>query len=333
MGIINSIWQYVFHDDMLIISNSSQMKLQSCFRKFELDKLYHHAEGIKDNSFAGDVGNALHKAWQTFIISGDEEASIYELIRAYPISFDKGDFFNITAPRSLEACYSMLQCLMQQDSLIEYELAKIKCLDGETRDAVEVEFMIEIEGLEILGHKVVYVGFIDAIMFNTLSWVYRVFDLKTTRSTMKDSTAEYMHRVQCLPYHLVLEQMLQSMDPDKTLDCFDVTYIHAYIDLIEPSVFPYTFTKDRNELQEWYTKLTIDLNLLKKYTEAGWFPRRGNGCVFYNSPCQHLEICAERDHELIQEYFLMGREPAVPKVYNPWIKIKLAMEELNIHGN
>ncbi len=185
----------------LILSDSSLTGVwEKCKRKLEFHKFYFSSRGGPDHDQA--VGHAMHKAWQVWITEKDEQKTLETLIRAYPADltdtmyrYDDRKFYDATKPKSIESCYATTMEIMGNERLSGYAIANIVCIDGETRPAVEVEFCFDLVNNDgspftINGRKVFYIGFIDAIMFDTLTGDYVVKDLKTTSWKLEDATPQ-----------------------------------------------------------------------------------------------------------------------------------------------
>src|ERR1700761_1328383 len=121
----------------LFLSHSSGRLLESCARKLEFRKMYAHPG--KDRSVPADMGTALHRGVQTYLITKDQDKAIIEYMLSYPIDLCQ----SLMDKYSLEAGYNTLMAIMNEQSLVEYELIKVNCLDGVIRPAVEVPFQID----------------------------------------------------------------------------------------------------------------------------------------------------------------------------------------------
>ena len=308
----------------ITFSHSSLSSYRSCARKLEFRKFYQHG-GKRDASLPADAGSAVHEGYQTYLRTGSEDLAFINMMLAYPTEYygEKDNFWDPTKDRSLEACYSALQAMIASASMMEFSLAEVIDLTGQKRDAVEMEFELKINNFDILGRPVIYQGFIDAIMFNQLTGEYRVIDVKTHRNYRKDLSADYQYHEQCTPYGMVIQHMVSP-----ELMTFEVTYLSVFLDLIEPKVMPYTYTKTLDDMQDWFKSLCFDLKQIKTYAELDWWPRTKNGCVFYNRPCAYLPLCGSRDRESIEGWFLASDdEPYVPAERKPWVVLEIDYPE------
>lgn len=308
--------------EFLRVSYSSLNTYESCRRKFEFDKLYPRKARTDDN-YAADIGKALHCGYQDYLIHHDEERAIWAMMMAFPY---EGEFMQDTDYRSFEATLSTLEEMFLEVKIGEYELANIRrpntpaelsagLSGGVVVPAIEVPFEIRFNGLVLPdGRGISFVGFIDAVMRSHLTQRFRSTDIKTTRDRVKDATAKYRFDTQQVPYGIVIDHIAEG-----EVSQFDVQYLHTYVDLVEPSVKLYEFTKTREDIKEWYTNKLIQFNDIIRFAESNYFPRVEGGCMFYNKPCRYLEPCQSRDRESLEMWFMMGDEPAKQEDFHPWI--------------
>jgi ATP-dependent helicase/DNAse subunit B len=308
--------------EYLRVSYSSLKTFSTCNRKFEFDKLYPRRERTDDN-YAADVGKALHAGYQDYLIHHDEERAIWAMMQVFPY---EGEFMQENDYRSFEAALSTLEEMFAEVQIGEYELAQIRrpntpaelaagLKDGIVVPAIEVPFEIRFNGLTLPdGRGIAFIGYIDAIMRSYTSGRFRTCDIKTTREKVKDATGKYRFDTQQVPYGIVVDHIAQG-----EVDSFEVLYLHTYVDLVEPSVQLYQFTKTREDIKEWFTNKLLTFNDIIRFQDSSYFPRTESGCMFYNRPCRYLEPCQSRDKESLEMWFLMGDEPAKQEEFHPWI--------------
>ncbi len=301
------------------------------------------------------MGKALHSGYQDYLIHGDKEHAIWTLMRTFPYA---GEFQQSNDYRDFNAALATLEMMFEDIKMNEYELARIMrplnadelaanqlVLDARPEDiipdsynfilpydpagivipAIEVPFEIQFEGLRIPpcrmypdGAGISVIGFIDAIMRNYSTGLFRTLDIKTSRMNLRDSTAKFKYDTQQVPYGIVVDHVAQGQ-----VESFEVLYLEAYIDLVEPRVQLYPFLKRQSDIQEWATTKVIQFQQIARFVAMDYFPRTDNGCLFYNSPCRYLEPCQSRDAESLTEWFLLGQEAAKAEEFTPWITAKV----------
>jgi hypothetical protein len=124
---------------------------------------------------------------------------------------------------------------------------------------------------------------------------YLVTDIKTTRKNIMDYSARGEFDEQTVPYGIVLEHLL-----GKEINEFKVSYLSAYIDLLEPKISMYPFTKGEEDIFDWHRGLCEDVDRMARYYTTKWWPRATNGeiCFSFNKACWFLEYCSNRDPEI-----------------------------------
>lgn len=301
----------------LRVSYSSLGTESGCARKFEFQKLYPQRERMFD-SFAADVGTALHRGFQNYLVHQDSDYALWELTRAYPVD---SEYHQANDFRSLEACASTLLEMIDSTAFGEYELAQIvHPLSGQPVPAIEVPFEIQFAGTGGLvlpdGRRFAFVGFMDAILRNKNTGAYRTMDIKTHRRALKDATANYVFNGQQIPYGIMIEQVLGQ---EGSVDSFDVLYLDTYVDLLEPRVEEYVYAKHREDITEWLTNTVMQMQNIAKYAGMDYFPRTSGGCMSWNRPCYWMDVCNSRNRDAIEKFILMNEEPAIPRYELPWI--------------
>lgn len=314
---------YMYPIKKLVLSHSSRSSFRRCTRLLEFGKMFGDASD-QDEFFAAECGKALHEGTQEYLISHDENAAIMAFAIAFPYELEYMKYEN--QARSLEACYATLMQLIQSPIMDRYELIHIKTKFGDTRPAVEVPFAIEITDSPF-PLPIYFVGFIDAILYDRIDDVYLVNDIKTTRMRIDDYSTRYEYDEQTVPYGIILEHIL-----GKKIDEFRVSYLSAFIDILEPRVTLYNFTKTQDHIYDWFRGLCEDIGRIAKYYSQQYFPRATNGetCFSFNRPCWFADYCANRNPEIIERVLpdRTSREGLFHSDIEAWIEAKMQWMEV-----
>jgi hypothetical protein len=305
--------------EYLRLSYSSGNTFESCARKFELDKLFPHRLK-REEAYAADTGSALHAGYQHYLANRDKDAATWAFMEAFPYELE---FQQDNDYRDFNACLATFDEMLDSFALGDYELAQIKRPDGLIVPATEVPFEIRFEGIELPpspkypnGCGVAFIGYIDAIMRNLMTDLYRTLDIKTHRDRTIDRTGKYKFDSQQVPYGIVVDHI--SGQP---VESFEVLYLDTYIDIVDPRVKLYPFLKSREDLQEWLLTRVMQFQLMEKYGQGGFWPRTSGGCMFFNRPCRYLEPCITRDSKTLENWFLMGERAESEKPFEPWVTV------------
>jgi hypothetical protein len=303
----------------LSISHSSRNMMHGCGRRFEFAKLYEKSGD--DTGLAAEVGTALHRGYQHYLVTGDVEYAVFAMMQEYPYALNDNPMHD----RSIEASYATLMAMIEADCMAGQELAQIQCLDNVVRPAIEVPFEFTIKGFSLSRHEhipVTYVGQIDAIMIDHISGEPIVTDIKTHRRNLVDMSPVYQFSDQCLPYAIVLETLLGR----PISNGLQTQYLSTYVDIRNPSMKSIKFNKTSQDVEDWARGLMLDLQWLQYNFDLGWFPRNGEACTGYGSVCHYMDYCAMRDHEALKMFLEMGnlkkRKRRNPE---PWVKIELEL--------
>lgn len=303
----------------LRLSYSTRELLRTCARKMEFRKLYEY--GNREDSEAGDVGICFHKAIQTFLTTNSKTEAVKSLLLSYPIKYN----LRPMQERSLEICYLTLLAVMDNEQFSRYQLAWFE-INGIGKPAVEVPFSFLLnKSLSnplsgTLPIPIKYVGYIDAIFYDTLTDSYIIFDIKTTRQNMSDYSPLFKFSNQDLPYALALEHLL-----GKKIKKLRVIYLVIYIDALVPRVLFYEFEKNEQDIQDWGRGLAVDIQNLQLYYANNWFPRSGK-CYAWNKICPHFDYCESRDPEYISQRLYLAHDGSeAPPPFKPWFEIEFNM--------
>lgn len=304
---------YPFANQPLILSDSTAGAFNSCERKFEFRKLYRHPGGSHD--LAQEVGHCLHIGAQSYAVNNNREKAIFDMLMAYPYHLN-------TDPendRSAEACFAILNKIMDSGYLHKFSIASIKLKDGSVKKAIEVPFRIRFTNIDFFGQPVYWIGFIDIIFFHHGTGEYVIFDVKTSRwRSVHD--ASYMFDEQCIPYAFPIQH---AIDPQ--INSFKVNYMWVYVDLRKPDIKYFEFDKSLEDIRDWARKTLLMINQIKMYTEMGWFPRRGSACYSYNKVCPYFDECGSRDQIFIQRAISLMQDEYYERKFEPWIELDLEL--------
>lgn len=322
---------------ILQVSNSSLALLsKTCARKFQFQKLYQASRS--SDSLPGDVGNALHRTYYTWLETGSRQQAAWTLLTNYPHKYQTSAFNN----RSVEACWATALNMFNAPVMENFDIAQIETVnsDGkkELRPAFEVPFRIVLlnrDGEPLTWRdakgqlwQIEYVGYIDIILFDYTKQEYVIKDIKTTTRDYADYTPVFFYDPQCLPYALIVEQFT-----GQHINSLRIRYFVNYIDMVAPRAEAYEFVKSRRDIEDWALNLSIELTKLKTYMQIGHFPRTAD-CYSYNRLCEYWQICDIDNEESLEESLrmraehdkAMGIEPRPEFV--PWLQTELQLGNL-----
>jgi hypothetical protein len=273
------------------------------------------------------VGTAIHHGYQHFLIHGDRDAATWQFMLDFPYEME---FMQEKDDRSAEAALATLEEMFDSTDMAEWQLATIRrpntieeleagLSGGVEVPAIEVPFELRFKGITLPdGRGIAFTGFLDALMFNRFTGAYKTLDIKTHRRYARDATAKYKFDSQQVPYGIIVEHL-----QGHRVESFEVLYLDCFVDVAEPRVQLYEFTKDSGDIQEWLTYKVLQFQQIQKYMELEFFPRVDSGCMSWNKPCYFLDVCESRNRDAIIAWMLEGEEPHERSYEAPWITAEI----------
>lgn len=280
----------------LTVSHSS-LAGGSCRRRFMFYKILQMSR--RSDNYAGDVGNTMHEAYQTFLITGNERAGLEKLVLTYPYRYAKSAFDQ----RSPEACVQAYEKLVEKHHQYysNYQLARIKDADGNEIPAIEVPFEIRLflagERVTLYDRPVSYIGYIDSIFHSIVEQgSYHVQDLKTTTKNRKSYEAMWKFEEQTLPYQFVLSNILGA-----ELNEFYTDIFCAFIDPLNPRVEHIPLVRTAAHVRDWARGLYLELQIMQQCASHDWWPRNGKQCDTW-SVCPYFDVCEKPEDKALTDY-------------------------------
>lgn len=321
-------------EEYITTSHSNDATFESCARRFEFIHFYLKTPEMESDTYAADVGTALHEAtqaWQRVICLNGDHGKAYDkglvaLANWWPWTLEDQRRANSKpiGERTLGNAVLMFEAIINSSIWEEWELVRIEGFGP----AIEVPFRIVHKSLGKVkrpdGKEVYFAtqGKIDFILRHKKTGVYRVLDLKTTEKSLPSHDATFRFSGQAGQYGMVLSH---AIGLDWMTHGLDVVYLIAYFDPEEgPRAYPIPYHLDPEEVQDSIDLKVERLSRMKQYAERQHWPRRAHGCEFFGTPCGFLDICHRRDVEYIREWLEFeeanGRFKKYSRVYEPvWV--------------
>jgi len=182
----------------LVLSYSSLETLNTCPRKFELYKV-HPYDAPRDTSPALSQGSAVGNGYAAYLEGkSEEEVRFATWLNYYPPLED-----NV---RTLTKAQVIVQALIDNpmakedaDDPCDWELAKFNGVAS-----TELSFAIRI------SPTMVYVGYLDAVLYSPSTGKYRPLELKTSSLASDKLEANFKNSAQGLAYALVLDTLMDK---------------------------------------------------------------------------------------------------------------------------
>ena len=278
-----------------VTSYSKLNLVHSCPRLYELEmiksavpttQILQEAEVIHNIDFA--FGHAVGSGIQTYAATGSLVAAQLAGWLAWKAPWDaeKLDARGNPTGKSLTwAMYAIEKfAWFFQNELSDWEVLVLP--NG--KPAVELAFGVDTQnGYFHFGH-------IDTVLRNRTTGRLAVWEGKTTGfEVVKD--ASYANSYQALGYSVVVDAIAHSLgniDAD-----YEVLYVVYSSKSREFQLLP--FTKSKTQRAEWLQDLLLDHAMIEKYSELGFFPKRGENCINkYGRQCDWFGSCQMRNSSL-----------------------------------
>jgi hypothetical protein len=278
-----------------VTSYSKLNLLHTCPRLFELEILKQNvpvsplleADGIQKNlDFA--FGHAVGSGIQAYAATGSLVAAQLAAWLAWKAPYDaeKTDARGNPTGKSLTwALYAVEKfAWFYQNELSDWEVLILP--NGKA--AVELAFAVNTQnGYYHFGH-------IDTVLRHRRTGRLAVWEGKTTGfETVKD--AAYANSYQALGYSVVVDAVAHSLGFDSP--DYEVLYIVYSSKSREFQLLP--FTKNKTQRAEWLQDLLLNHAMISKYSELGFFPKRGESCINkYGRQCEYFGSCHMRNESI-----------------------------------
>lgn len=253
------------------LSHSSLSTLQTCERKFQLEKLLAGTQREESEHFA--FGHAIGVGVATYFETQDADVAIYKAWLAYWPEIETVKKNWVKAHAGLLNAFGHIDNLLQDYEIVFYE----------GKPAAELSFRLEI------NDDFYFVGHIDLVLRHKWTGRYCVFEVKHTGLQLQDLTPLYANSGQALGYSIALDRIVGSEQSS-----YDVVYFVVALGReasYDSKIHVLPFQKSLVDRLNWFITLAMDVQKIEQMQEIGVFPKRGDACLKYNRPCQHFSTC------------------------------------------
>lgn len=265
------------HPNLKLLSNSSNVLLHKCPRKFMLYKLLKlPVDESLESNIDFDFGHWVGIGIQELLSHGDMNKAMWKMFLSHKGDFDDEE----RRERSKKTFGHALIALARFEEFRQTEIQDYDLIPG----AIELGFTLTcIDGFT-------YRGFFDALLIHRYTRELTVLECKTTKSN-RVHEASYKNSGQGLGYSLVTDAIAQSMRDagEEVSSSFHVIY--PVYKAGDRSWEKFEFQKTNSQRAGWLRDLLVDIKQIVDYVEADHFPMRGESCFDFFRPCEYLDIC------------------------------------------
>lgn len=276
------------HPNLKQLSDSSDVLLRSCARRYQLYKLSPtrddtaEEEGDKHTKFGSVVGEAT----QEYFVSGDINRCYLTAFRSWPgyIDEDAGE-------RDKKTFWHALYAIDRFATLRSTVFGNFKIAYFNGKAAREVGFSID------LGDGFFYRGFIDAVLVDEMRNELVVYEGKTTKNR-EVHEATFKNSGQGLGYSLVLDAIAKLLKI-KMGTSYTVKYCVYKSTALEWEVIP--FQKSHLQRALWLRNILISKQRVMEFGTEDYWPMYGESCFKFFRACPYFGVCELSDRYIIGE--------------------------------
>lgn len=261
------------HEPYIRLSHSSIEAVNTCERKFEMEKLL-TIGASREESVHLSFGHSFGEFVATYLATDSFEMAVLDGWLAYNPPLETENKNQASAYHLMEASQQGLDELLE-----EWEVAEFNGIP-----ACELSFRIDIDD------TFYFVGYIDVVLKHKTTGKYAVLENKTTGLQLEDLKPLYKFSGQALGYSIVLDHIAGEAQAE-----YDVIYFVGRLGkkALGPNTRSEThiFHKNIQDRIEWFLTLGQDVQRLTTALEVGNFPRRAAGCIKFNRTCPHFGTC------------------------------------------
>lgn len=258
------------------LSYSGLELLNTCERKFELEKMYQAQTSNASTSLDLVAGSSFGAGLQALLQNKSLEEAHWEAYKKwmFPNGTDKE---SVSIYEESKKKSFMLVSLHMQKYFLNPILANQgwevwKLPNG--RPAIEVGFHITLPN----GYS--YRGYIDAILQH---FTGKLTALEIKTSGMENAhVANWQNSFQGMSYSLITDYISQKQSEEQLF------FIAEFPKLGQQVMDFWRGPKDK---YAWLPALALDMQRIETYKRNKHFPMRGSACYDYFRPCHHLGIC------------------------------------------
>lgn len=260
------------------LSYSSEGTFKSCPRKWLLSRL---KVTDKDKTIDTEFGKAFGEGCQSLLMGEDIYQAIWKAFMAFEGDFEE---FDVYAKR--KSIWTVVDALKRFEIIwtaVYSERYKLVWLDG--KPACELGFEITFPD----GSS--YIGFLDAVLYDTETKELVVLETKTTAYN-EVHEAKYGNSAQGTGYGVVLDSVVKQLQEegiDVSGSSYTVMYFIYKTKAQEFIAMP--LIKPASKRANWLRDRLMTVSVINFYKSEQYFPQNGDSCLAFNRPCPFYGMC------------------------------------------
>jgi len=292
------------------LSYSSRLLLDSCPRKYQLKKLGADIEyqDTQDDLITFEFGKIVGYGIQLAFQGISRENIFLACFEFWSLELNTD-----STKHKKSFWYALIAIdkfigMREQGFLTDYDI-----LYYNGQPAAELSFLVD------FGDGFNERGFLDLVLENRLTKEVITVEIKTDSAKAPIHEAKYQNSTQPLGYSVLLDHIKPG------LNSYTVLYLIYLSEKFEYQAFQ--FTKTIKQKAEWLQSIVMDIERIKMYSEANFWPKNGQSCFSYFKPCKYFNRCQMSDKLLLRPVTKL-QEAAILKDNEDTYTIKTTIKEL-----
>ena len=294
------------------LSYSSRLLLDSCPRKFQLRKLGAEIayQDTQDDLVTFEFGKLVGYGIQLAFQDISRENILLACFEFWSMEL------NIESTKHKKSFWYALIAIdkfigmREQGFLAEYDILYYNGVP-----AAELSFLVD------FGDGFNERGFLDLVLEHRLTKEVITVEIKTDSAKAPIHEAKYQNSTQPLGYSVLLDHIKPG------LNSYTVLYLIYLSEKFEYQAFQ--FTKTIKQKAEWLNSIVMDIERIKLYSAANFWPKHVQYCFSYYKPCKYFNRCQMSDKLLLRPV-TKQQEAAILKDNEDTYTIKTTIKELII---
>lgn len=265
------------------LSYSSRLLLDSCPRKFQLRKLGADIEyqDTQDELITFEYGKLVGYGIQLAFQDISRENIFLACFEFWSMEL------NIESTKHKKSFWYALLAIdkfigmREQGFLAEYSILYYNGVP-----AAELSFLAD------FGAGFNERGFLDLVLEHRLTGEVITVEIKTDSAKAPIHEAKYQNSTQPLGYSVLLDHIKPG------LNSYTVLYLIYLSEKFEYQTFQ--FSKSIKQKAEWLQSIVMDIEKIKMYSAANFWPKHGQACFSYFKPCKYFNRCQMSDKLLLR---------------------------------
>lgn len=268
------------------LSHSTDEVLNDCSRKFEIQKLRSRfgAMEYQEGDFHLDFGSIVGLGVQTYMVNKSFDEAYWKMFCSWKQSIDIDE----GADKKKTFWHSLI-AIDKFKNFLETEMQYYELVSFDGKPATEVGFCID------CGDGFFYRGFLDMLLWHSISEELVPHELKTEGGYAEPNEASYRNKGQHKGYKLVVDAISRRLNLP-IQNQYDTIY-NVYKPMKE-EWHRFDFSTSNVTLARWIKGLLIQKERIMMMANANFFPINGASCYKFYKPCKYFGIC-EMDDKML----------------------------------